>query len=49
MTSGLGVAITEDPFDVDVVEGKLRLYLMPERHNSMLYVYEAQPNSPYEY
>jgi hypothetical protein len=49
LTSALGVAITENPFDVNVVEGKLRLYFMPDQHNSTLYVYEAPPNSPHEY
>jgi hypothetical protein len=49
LTSVLGVPITENPFDVDVVDGKLRLYSIPDQHNSTLYVYEAEPNSPYEY
>jgi hypothetical protein len=49
LTSALGVPITENPFDVDVIDGRLRLYFVPDQHNSTMYVYEAQPNSPYEY
>jgi hypothetical protein len=49
MTSELGVAITENPVDVAVVDGKLRLYWLPDQHNSTLYVYEAVSDSPYEY
>jgi hypothetical protein len=49
MVSDLGVQITQNPMDVDIVEGKLRVYFLPDQHNSTLYVYEAQPNSPYEY
>lgn len=49
MVSDLGVAITENPVDIAVVDGKLRLYWLPDQHNSTLYVYEAQPNSPREY
>ena len=49
MRSELGVAITENPVDVAVVDGKLRLYWMPDQHNSTLYVYEAVADSPFEY
>jgi len=49
LVSDLGAQINGNPMDVDVVDGKLRFYLMPDQHNSTLYVYEAQPNSPYEY
>jgi hypothetical protein len=49
MTSELGVAITENPVEVAVVDGKLRLYWLPDQHNSTLYVYEAVSDSPYEY
>ncbi|KAK8216905.1 hypothetical protein M8818_001868 [Zalaria obscura] len=49
MTSELGVPVTQNPVDVAVVDGKLRLYWLPDQHNSTLYVYEAQPDSPYEY
>jgi hypothetical protein len=49
MTSELGFAITENPVDVAVVDGKLRLYWLPDQHNSTLYVYEAVSDSPYEY
>ncbi|KAH8812754.1 hypothetical protein F5884DRAFT_856049 [Xylogone sp. PMI_703] len=49
MTSDLGVAITENPVEVAVVNGRLRLYWLPDQFNSTLYVYEAEPNSPREY
>lgn len=42
MVSDLGIVVTMNPFDVDVVDGKLRFYFMPDQHNSTLYVYEAQ-------
>jgi len=47
--SALGVVLTQNPMDVDVVDGKLRFYWMPDQHNSTVYVYEAEPNSPYEF
>lgn len=34
------VLVTKNPVDVDVVDGKLRLYFLPEEHDSTLYVYE---------
>ena len=49
MTSDLGAPVTQNPIDVDIVDGKLRFYFMPDQHNSTLYVYEAEPNSLYEY
>ncbi|OJJ48952.1 hypothetical protein ASPZODRAFT_61126 [Penicilliopsis zonata CBS 506.65] len=39
--SDLGVSIAENPVDVSVVDGKLRVYFIPDQHNSTLYVYEA--------
>jgi hypothetical protein len=47
--SALGVVLTQNPMDITVVDGKLRFYWMPDQHNSTIYVYEAQPVSPYEY
>lgn len=47
--SAQGVVLTENPMDVAVVDGKLRFYWMPDQHNSTVYVYEAEPGSPYEY
>ncbi|EED17877.1 conserved hypothetical protein [Talaromyces stipitatus ATCC 10500] len=41
LTSDLGVTLTENPVDVQVVDGKLRVWFMPDQHNSTLYVYEA--------
>ncbi|EJU04836.1 hypothetical protein DACRYDRAFT_63041, partial [Dacryopinax primogenitus] len=40
MISDLGVLVTENPVDVAMVDGKLRVYFMPDQHNSTLYVYE---------
>ncbi|KAJ5609387.1 hypothetical protein N7528_009954 [Penicillium herquei] len=41
LTSDLGVSMTENPIDIAVVDGKLRIYCLPDQHNSTLYVYEA--------
>ena len=49
MTSDLGVPITQNPFDVAVVEGKLRMYFLPDLHNSTLYVYAAEVESLFQY
>ncbi|KAF5005333.1 hypothetical protein FDECE_8229 [Fusarium decemcellulare] len=49
LESALGVRLTQNPMDVSVKDGKLRLYLMPDQHNSTLYIYEAQPDSPFQY
>ena len=49
MTSDLGVPITQNPFDVTVVDGKLRMYFLPDLHNSTLYVYEAEVGSLFQY
>ncbi|KAF5021525.1 hypothetical protein F66182_6435 [Fusarium sp. NRRL 66182] len=43
LESKLGVRLTQNPMDVSVTDGKLRLYLLPDQHNSTLYIYEAQP------
>ncbi len=49
MTSALGVPITQNPFDLSVVDGKLRMYFLPDLHNSTLYVYEAEVESLFQY
>lgn len=49
MVSDLGTPITQNPFDVALVDGKMRLYFLPDQRNSTLYVYEAEQNSPYQY
>jgi hypothetical protein len=49
LQSALGVTMTQNPVDVSVENGKLRFYWMPDQRNSTLYVYEAQPQSPFEY
>lgn len=47
--SALGTPITQNPFDVALVNERLRLYFLPDQHNSTLYVYEPERNSPYQY
>lgn len=49
LESALGARMTQNPVDVSVEEGKLRFYWMPDQRNSTLYVYEAQPDSPFQY
>ncbi|KAF4125461.1 hypothetical protein GMORB2_4301 [Geosmithia morbida] len=49
LESELGVRLTMNPVDVSVEDGKLRLYWLPDQHNSTLYIYEAQPDSPFEF
>lgn len=41
LTSDLGTSMTENPIDIAVVDGKLRIYCLPDQHNSTLYVYDA--------
>lgn len=49
LESALGVRMTQNPVDASVEDGKLRLYWLPDQRNSTLYVYEAEPDSPFEY
>ena len=49
MASDLGAPITQNPFDVAVVDEKLRVYFLPDQHNSTVYVYEAEPQSLFQY
>jgi hypothetical protein len=42
LRSALGVPLTQNPIDVSVEDGKLRLYLLPDQHTSTLYIIEAQ-------
>jgi hypothetical protein len=42
LTSDLGVSMTQNPVDAQVVGGKLRVWFCPDQRNSTLYVYEAQ-------
>ncbi|PTB62181.1 hypothetical protein BBK36DRAFT_148849 [Trichoderma citrinoviride] len=44
-----GVRMTQNPVDSSVEDGKLRVYWLPDQRNSTFYVYEAQPESPFEY
>lgn len=41
LVSELGAAMTKNPMDVAVVDGKMRLYFLPDERNSTLYVYEV--------
>lgn len=47
--SALGVRLTQNPIDESVEDGKLRIYFLPDQHDSTLYVMEAQLDSPFEY
>ncbi|KIX01947.1 uncharacterized protein Z518_07886 [Rhinocladiella mackenziei CBS 650.93] len=49
MESDLGTPITQNPFDVALVDETMRLYFLPDQHNSTLYVYEPEVKSPYQY
>lgn len=49
LQSALGVTMTQNPVDVSVHDGRLRLHWMPDQHNSTIYVYEAQPDSPFQF
>lgn len=42
LTSDLGSPIVQNPIDFAVVDGKLRIYCLPDEYNSTLYVYEAE-------
>ncbi|KAL2002669.1 hypothetical protein VTN02DRAFT_6204 [Thermoascus thermophilus] len=41
LTSDAGTPLTQNPVDVAVVGGRLRIYCLPDRRGSVLYVYEA--------
>ena len=51
LKSALGVPMTQNPFDVAWIAANntLRMYFLPDQHNSTLYIYEPVRNSPYEY
>ncbi|KAJ8520185.1 hypothetical protein ONZ45_g2956 [Pleurotus djamor] len=51
LKSDQGRLLTTNPVDVDCVNGRLRLYFLPdqETNNAALYVYEADPRSPFEF
>ncbi|KAK3724486.1 hypothetical protein LTR37_001110 [Vermiconidia calcicola] len=42
LRSALGVPLTVNPIDASVENGKLRLYLLPDRNNAILYIVEVQ-------
>jgi hypothetical protein len=49
LTSRLGQRMTQNPVEVNFVDGKLRMYWAPDQHNTTIYVYSAEPMSPFEY
>ena len=42
--SPAGNVVTRNPIDVDVVDGRLRLYLAPDDNATTVFTYEAQCN-----
>ncbi|KAM0325038.1 hypothetical protein ACHAQA_007575 [Verticillium albo-atrum] len=42
MRTDSGVLVTKNPVEVDVVDGRMQLYFLPEEGHSTLYVYEAE-------
>ncbi|KAK4137870.1 hypothetical protein BT67DRAFT_124185 [Trichocladium antarcticum] len=40
MVSDTGMLVTKNPMDVALVDGKMRLFFLPDERNSTLYVYE---------
>ena len=49
LQSAAGAPLTQNPIEASVEDGKLRLYFLPDEHESTLYIIEAQPDSPYEF
>ncbi|KAI9162957.1 hypothetical protein HJFPF1_04552 [Paramyrothecium foliicola] len=49
LESAKGGRLTQNPVEVSVEDGRLRLYWMPDQHESTLYIYEAQPDSPFQF
>lgn len=49
LLSELGAPMTSNPMDVGVVDGRLRVYWVPDQGNSTIYVYEAEPGGPFQY
>ncbi|KFH46594.1 hypothetical protein ACRE_025050 [Hapsidospora chrysogenum ATCC 11550] len=43
LESERGMRMTMNPFDVKVVDGRLRFYWAPDQRNTTLYIYEVQP------
>lgn len=41
LRSDAGALMTKNPMDVALVDGKMRVYFLPDERNSTLYVYEA--------
>ena len=47
MVSDRGTLVTKNPMDVAIVDGKMRLFFLPDERNSTLYVYEpARQGAP---
>lgn len=49
LESAKGVRLTQNPMDVSAENGRLRFYWMPDQHDSTMYIYEAQPDSPFQF
>ncbi|KAK9455956.1 hypothetical protein V1511DRAFT_458297 [Dipodascopsis uninucleata] len=49
LQSELDVVVTMNPFDIDVVDGRIRVYFAPDQHNTTIYMYEPLVDSPYEF
>jgi hypothetical protein len=51
MLSSKGTPMTQNPFDVawNAANETMRVYFLPDQHNSTLYIYEPLRNSPYQY
>ncbi|KIW73901.1 hypothetical protein PV04_01981 [Phialophora macrospora] len=51
MQSALGTPVTQNPFDIawNSADETLRVYFLPDQHNSTVYIYEPVRESPYEY
>ncbi|EXJ63789.1 hypothetical protein A1O7_00124 [Cladophialophora yegresii CBS 114405] len=51
MKSGLGAVMTQNPFDIawNSADETMRVYFLPDQHNSTVYIYEPVRESPYQY
>jgi hypothetical protein len=49
LLSATGVVLTQNPMDAAIINGTLTFYLMPEQHNSTIYIIQPVSDSPYEF
>ncbi|ETI27683.1 hypothetical protein G647_00132 [Cladophialophora carrionii CBS 160.54] len=51
MKSALGTVMTQNPFDIrwNSADETMRVYFLPDQHNSTVYIYEPVRESPYQY